>query len=711
MNLLRGTALLPLLLVLGATGREAALRETLRTSTELQARSEACRELARIGTRDAVPELAALLGDEQMAHMARYALEPIPDPAVDEALRAALGKLKGPLLAGVVHSIGARRDAGATAALAGLLNDSDATVARAAAASLGNIGTADAVLALENALPAAPATVPDSLLRAAENRLAAGDVATATRLYDALKAPAHPPAVRAAAVRGSILARGSGGIPLLTAALSGSDPVVFTTALRTAMESPGAETTQALAGILADLPAERQQDLLATLGLRGDAAALPALERLVRGGTPAIRAAAIQSLARIGSPAAVPLLAAAAADADATVADAARSTLAGLPGLDVDAGITALLDQRDPKTRAMAADLIARRRITTALPRLLQLAGDTDPGLSSAGLKALAELAGPAEVPALLDLMIRSTAPQAVEKTLIAICTRPTARVTGEVVVRKAVYGAFPDGGQADVMEKITAMVKAGVYTVPVLNATFGEPAPGRRKKLRIDFTVNGRPVSQTVDEGDSITLASPESDPAFARAFRAALPAATGTVKAGLIRLLRAVAGPEALDAVVAAMSDADAAVRDTAIRAVCDWPSPDALPALDTLLANPPEPKIKVLALRARLRLIPLQTVAPAQKLAGVLDALNRADRVEEKRLALAVLGVIPTAQALDAAAGWLEDETLREEACQAVIDIASVLPSSRAPNRKDILARVVAASAQKRIRDAAQSLLQKP
>ena len=711
MNLRRLTALLPCLLLLGATGREASLLETLRTSADRQARSEACRELARIGTRDAVPDLAILLGDEQIAHMARYALEPIPDPAVDEALRAALGRLKGPLLAGVVQSIGARRDAGATMALAGLLNDADATVARAAAASLGNIGTADAVLALEKALPAAPAAVRDGLLRAAENRLAAGDAATATRLYDALKTTAHPPAVRAAAVRGSILARGSAGLSLLTAALSDPDPVVFTAALRTAMESPGAETTQALAGILADLPAERQQNLLATLGLRGDAAALPALERLVRGGTPAVRAAAIQSLARIGSPAAVPLLAAAAADADATVADAARATLAGLPGLEVDAGITALLDQPDPRTRAMAADLIARRRITTALPRLLKLAGDTDPGLSSAGLKALADLAGPAEVPALLDLMIRSASPQAVEKTLVAICTRPTARVTGEVVVRKAVYGAFPDGGQADVAEKITAMVKAGVFTVPVLNATLGEPAPGRRKQLRIDFTVNGRPVSQTIEEGDSITLAAPESDPAFARAFRAALPAATGPVKAGLIRLLRAVAGPEALAAVTEAAADPDPAVRDTAIRALCDWPSPDALPALDALLANPPEPKVKVLALRARLRLIALQTIDPAQKLSGVLDALARAERVEEKRLALAALGAIPTPEALAAAAAHLDNEALREEACQAVIDIATVLPAAAAPDRRETLARVAAASAQERIRAAAQALLQKP
>ena len=43
--------------------------------------------------------------------MARYALEPIPDPSVDDALRDALGKLKGRLLVGVIGSLGVRRDA------------------------------------------------------------------------------------------------------------------------------------------------------------------------------------------------------------------------------------------------------------------------------------------------------------------------------------------------------------------------------------------------------------------------------------------------------------------------------------------------------------------------------------------------------------------------------------------------------------------------
>ena len=113
----------------------------LKSDAPQKAKADACRELARVGGADAVPALAALLADEKLAHMARYALETIPDPSVDVALRSALHRLRGNLLVGVIGSIGVRHDAAATSALVKLLGDPDADVAQAAARSLGKIAT------------------------------------------------------------------------------------------------------------------------------------------------------------------------------------------------------------------------------------------------------------------------------------------------------------------------------------------------------------------------------------------------------------------------------------------------------------------------------------------------------------------------------------------------------------------------------------------
>ncbi len=89
----------------------------------------ACKELAIHGSKACVPELAKLLADERLASWARIALEAIPDPTADEALRSAMDKLDGKLLVGVINSIGVRRGAGAVDPLARRLKDQDAEVA------------------------------------------------------------------------------------------------------------------------------------------------------------------------------------------------------------------------------------------------------------------------------------------------------------------------------------------------------------------------------------------------------------------------------------------------------------------------------------------------------------------------------------------------------------------------------------------------------
>ena len=56
----------------------------LRSNASLEQKLAACEDLARVGTKECVPVLAGMLGDEKLSHMARYALEPIPDKSVDE---------------------------------------------------------------------------------------------------------------------------------------------------------------------------------------------------------------------------------------------------------------------------------------------------------------------------------------------------------------------------------------------------------------------------------------------------------------------------------------------------------------------------------------------------------------------------------------------------------------------------------------------------
>ncbi len=105
-----------------------------------------CRMLAMVGSAKSVPPLAALLRDVRTTEAARYALEPIPGPEVDAALRDALGALTGPAKAGLIGSIARRRDAAARGALVAIKDNAaePPLVRQAATRALECIGSTQA---------------------------------------------------------------------------------------------------------------------------------------------------------------------------------------------------------------------------------------------------------------------------------------------------------------------------------------------------------------------------------------------------------------------------------------------------------------------------------------------------------------------------------------------------------------------------------------
>ncbi len=171
-------------------------------------KAKACMRLGELAPKEAVPALAAMLGDEHMGMYARYGLEPIADPSVDDALRAAIPKLKGNLLIGVINSIGKRRDAKAGPILAKMMYGADQDLARAAAAAIGAIGNAVSVKDLRAALPKTTGltklAVADASLVCAERLMADGKRDEALAFYAALSAPEVPKSVRLAAMNGII---------------------------------------------------------------------------------------------------------------------------------------------------------------------------------------------------------------------------------------------------------------------------------------------------------------------------------------------------------------------------------------------------------------------------------------------------------------------------------------------------------------------------
>ena len=454
----------------------------LKSNATQKEKADACRELARIGTKDAVAPLAALLPDEKLSHMARYAMEPIPSSAVDKALRQAAAELRGRPLVGVIGSIGVRRDPKAVSLLTRFLHAPDNEVAQAAARSLGSIGNQAAAEALLNALPEVSAANQlafcEGLLRCAEAAAVKGERKEALAIYDRLREVPAPQQVRTAALRGAILTRQQAGLPLLALALHSDDFSIVFAAARTAQEMPGQDVTRVLASELATLPADRQVLLVQTLAKRGDDAALPALYAAARSGEEPVRLAAIRALAELGSPSALSVLLELLGDADQKVAEVAQETLAALPGKDVDAAIMAMLSSSASARRITAMELIVRRRMTAAIPALFAAAGGSDAKVRVAAVKKLGELAGPDQLPGLLDLLAKagsSEDTEAAEQALSAVSLKAAnpASCVGQVEARLA---QSPPAQKCALLRVLGGI--AGTNALPIVRAAVNDSNP-----------------------------------------------------------------------------------------------------------------------------------------------------------------------------------------------------------------------------------------
>jgi len=624
----------------------------LKSDAPHKEKADACRLLALVGTKDAVAPLAALLGDEKLSHMARYGLEPIPNPAVDGAFRDALGKLKGRLLVGVIGSIGVRRDVKAVRPLAKMLRSPDTLVAQAAASALGKIGNRPATRVLQRALPNVSAAnqlaLCEGLFRCAEALFAQGRQDQAIEIYDQLRKLDAPHQVRGGALRGAILARGNkgniprrtgetsrqhimrrnDGVSLLLEHLSSDDYIMFSAAVQAAQEMAGTLVTRALTAELNKLPADNQILVIQTLGKRADASASQALFTLARDGTKSVRIAAIKSLAEIGHSSAVSVLVELLNDADSGISQAAQESLAALPGRQANDAVMAMLDSSKTSRRLTVLELIGRRRMTTSIPALLKAAVDADPKVRPAALRKVGELGSVAELTALLDLLLRLKESQdldAAERALSAVCMKA-------------------DNPQS--------------YT-------------GRLTSL---------------------------------------LDQAQPAQKSALLHVLGVIGGTNALKAVRAAVNEPNTQVRAAAIRVLCGWKTAEAAPDLLALAKSSPDSSRKTAALRGYISLVRDESLTTREKLAMCKNAAALIQRNEEKKLLLGVLGTVPAAEALSMAMAHLDDPATRNEASFAAVAISEKIVQQKPGEVTDAMQKVMRATNNRNVTRRARATLNK-
>lgn len=390
---------------------EKEILKVLKATPSPGLRDVLCRQLSLIGSEEAVPALIEMLKNEQSMDPARYALERIGGPLVDRQLRLLLPSVGDPIKVGIVTTQGVRRDAEAVPMIGPLLKSSNGTLATAAAAALGNIGTQEAVnvLAQAQADVAEPvrSRVLDAQLQGANRMMSAGEMEAALGIYARLLDAENPATIRAAAWRQQARAQTAQLAAHILSVIQSRDTDLLPIALASVRQVKDPAELRAIAAMLPKLNPPQQIVLLAALTDAGQPTVLPVVTELIKSPHPQVRMAVLRALGQMGQAAQVAMLVTAAAQEEEPVRTVAREALYGLRGEGVNARLMEALPSAPASEQMERILAISERRIVDASPILITLAASDERSVQREACQALTKVARWEDFPALVDLLLQ----------------------------------------------------------------------------------------------------------------------------------------------------------------------------------------------------------------------------------------------------------------------------------------------------------------
>ena len=440
----------------------ARLVKVLNSDADTYDKAMACRRLAAIGDASSATAIARYLGDEKLATYARSALENIPGPAADKALRDALKTVKGNLLVGVINSIGKRKDRGAVDDLTPLLSDKNTNVAIAAAHAIGEIGTSEAAKALLLALGKGDAKLQQEVgfacLMCAKSLAEAKDNTSAVALTTAVRKANLPENIKLAATQRAIVLQGKAGLGLLAEQLKSDNLQQFRAGLQAAQKL-GKLSTSTLIDAYPKLPEEHKALLVAVLGTIHDSSALPTVVKATSGDSQELKLQAVFAIGELAPSAsdeqktqALNQLLALVKQQDADIAGAAESVIVKLnssqPSAEIekqiDSSIRKLLESETRESQLAGIKLAGDCRLSSATPVLLQLVNHSNPEVKQAAISALGGTTSLDDLPKLIKLTLASSPDSPAGQALVAACSRLPLKETAQALAG-GIEGATTD--------------------------------------------------------------------------------------------------------------------------------------------------------------------------------------------------------------------------------------------------------------------------
>lgn len=397
-----------------------------------------------------------------------------------------------------------------------------------------------------------------------------------------------------------------------------------------------------------------------------------------------VRCGALSVLADVAGAGATDDLVAAFDDPAPDIRATALHVLGGLPGAETTQRIAECLPRaRAAETRRVIAELLGSRGDAGALPVLAAAMRDGDADVRTAAIRACGGIGGAAAADVLVACLADADRAMsaAVERTLsklngdglnarIADNVRQSGAGTKVVLLRvlaarqavdhvDVVLTALGDGdadvrmGALDALRTLGSEQDMGVLVAYLLKAAEGEE---RKHAIQSVAGVGRRIADGRLRSAAAVRVWKTSSD----------------AQRVVLLDLLPELGGAEGLQLITSSL--ADSVLRDAAVRALSAWPEAEAVPPLMELARTGKTLTHRVLALRGCVRLAGDGALPGDERLRILSAVLATAERVDEKRLAIAALAGVSLPSALTTVGEHLHDADLQREAAVAVATLAT-------------------------------------
>ncbi len=392
-----------------------------------------------------------------------------------------------------------------------------------------------------------------------------------------------------------------------------------------------------------------------------------------------------------------------------------------IPGEAITKALAEELPKLSSAVQVQLLSSLADRGDATALPAVIEAAKAQDESVRIAALRAIGQL-GSAESVAMLARRAaesRGQEQKAARDSLYRLRgsdinaailrTLPSAEPEVKVELIRAV-------GERNIVEGVSALLESAAddnrkvrrESYRVLKVVAG---PDQLPAL-VHLTLNPKSESDRSEAEKTVAaVAHKIEDPnRQAASVLAALPNVDDVGKrASLLRILGRIGDNSALPVLRTALTSREAQLRDAAIRALSDWPTPEPLNDLLKVAQTSDHPVHKILALRGFVRLLGLDDERSADETIELYKkAMELAPNAIEKKRVLSGLGDEANLPALQMAVQYLDDASLQVEAESAVVRIAEQIRDQHPQQSRQALERVVENTKNETLREQAHSAI---